>query len=173
MQIENLHHYVFVRQDISVRQQAVQSNHATFLLARTLPHTVGTPNLVLIGVSDAAALRAVMQTLDTNNIEYVAYEEPANNMGLSSIATVPLGANDRLCLSGFKTWKPITSEVQGQNPASDTKFTRRQVLKALCGVESLLPAPCGVGASSSGPAPSSVSAMQEEPADGSVACTLG
>jgi len=115
VQIENLHHYVFVRQDISVRQQAVQSNHATFLLARTLPHTIGTPNLVLIGVPDAAALRAVMQTLDTNNIEYVAYEEPANDMGLSSVATVPLGANDRLCLSGFKTWKPIELGVQVQS----------------------------------------------------------
>lgn len=145
MQVENLHQYLFVRQDISLRQQNVQSNHASFILGRALGNTVGTPNLVLIGVPDAAALRAVMTICDANDIEYVHYEEPDFDMGLSAVATVPLGPAQRPLFSAFKSWRPIEPEVQGQTLPLAPKFTRRTVLKALCGVESLRPAPCGVG----------------------------
>lgn len=149
MQIENLHMYLFVRQDVSLRQQSVQSNHVSFLAGRVLASTTGTPNLVYIGVPSQAALRAVMDMCTQNGIAFEKYEEPDHGMGLSAVITVPVGADKRSVFSGFKTWKPIEPEVQGVSPASGTKFTRRSVLKALIGVEPLTPAPCGVGAKAS------------------------
>jgi|SRR5271157_5124123 len=141
MQIENLHMYLFVRQDISLRQQSVQSNHVSFLAGRVLASTTGTPNLVYIGVPDQAALRAVMGTCMQNGILYEKYEEPDGGMGLSAVITTPVSASQRPIFSGFKTWRPIELAVQGQTLPLAPKFTRRTVLKALCGVESLRPAP--------------------------------
>ena len=53
--------YVFVRQDLSLAQQIVQSNHATFEMAKSLdPSYNQIPFLVVIGVPDKTALFRVI-----------------------------------------------------------------------------------------------------------------
>lgn len=100
---------MFVRQDISLAQQIVQSNHATFEVARRLPkdfHEI--PYLVLIGVPDKNALFRVVQKLQTNDIGHQVFYEPDDNMGLSAVATVPLSQEQRKVLSNYRLWKEET-----------------------------------------------------------------
>jgi hypothetical protein len=98
-----------VRQDISVAQQIVQSNHATFEVARRLPAEQETtpettPSVVAIGVPDQPALLRVIAKLEANGIAHQAFHEPDFGMGLSAVATVPLG-QERQILGNYRIWK--------------------------------------------------------------------
>jgi hypothetical protein len=97
---------LFIRQDLSAAQQIVQSNHATFEVARRLPPEYEeTPNLVLIGVPDKTELFRVVEKLKFHEIDHQVFYEPDDNMGLSAVATVPLIQEQRRPLSNYQTWK--------------------------------------------------------------------
>lgn len=98
--------FLFIRQDLSLAQQIVQSNHATFEMAYTLPQSADptTPSIVLIGVPDKKALLKVIQKLKLNRIEYSAFYESDDDMGLSAVATVPLDEDRRAVLQNYKLW---------------------------------------------------------------------
>ena len=98
---------MFVRQDISLAQQIVQSNHATFELARRLPHPQNleiTPSCIVIGVPNKTALYRVIEKLRANDIAHELFYEPDFDMGLSAVATVPLGQELRRKLSNYRLW---------------------------------------------------------------------
>ena len=98
---------MFVRQDISLAQQIVQSNHATFELARRLPHPQNleiTPSCIVIGVPNKTALYRVIEKLRLNAIPHHVFYEPDFDMGLSAVATVPLGQEQRRKLSNYRLW---------------------------------------------------------------------
>ncbi len=84
----------------------MQSNHSTFEMATNLsPEArLTTPSIVLIGVSDKKALTRVIQKLNLHNIEFSAFYESDDDMGLSSVATVPLNEEQRAVLRGYKLW---------------------------------------------------------------------
>ncbi len=99
---------MFVRQDIPLAQQIVQSNHATFEVARRLQSDQDldvTPSCIVIGVPDKAALFRVIEKLRSNDIEHQVFYEPDFNMGLSAAATVPLGQGQRRVLSNYRLWR--------------------------------------------------------------------
>jgi hypothetical protein len=97
---------VFVRQDISLAQQIVQSNHATYEVARRYPLNPDIiPSCIVIGVPDKTALYRVIDKLHKNNIPFQAFNEPDYNMGLSAVATAPLDQEQRKVLSNYRLWK--------------------------------------------------------------------
>lgn len=99
---------MFVRQDIPLAQQVVQSNHATFEAARRLPQPQNldeTPSCIVIGVPDKSALFRVVEKLRRHDIGHQVFYEPDFNMGLSAIATVPLEQGQRRCLSNYRLWR--------------------------------------------------------------------
>jgi hypothetical protein len=99
---------VFVRQDIPLAQQIVQSNHATFELARRLPHPQNlneTPSCIVIGVPDKTALFRVIEKLRRHDIAHELFYEPDFDMGLSAVATVPLVQEQRRVLSNYRLWR--------------------------------------------------------------------
>lgn len=99
---------MFVRQDISLAQQLVQSNHATFEVARRLqlPQNLDeTPSCIVIGVPDKTALFRVIEKLRAHEIGHEVFYEPDFNMGLSAVATVPLGQEQRRALSNYRLWR--------------------------------------------------------------------
>lgn len=96
-----------MRQDITVAQQIVQSNHATFEVARRLAHFDPTdiPYCIVIGVPDKTALFRVVERLRTHTIDHQVFYEPDDNMGLSAVATVPLEQEQRRVLSSYRLWR--------------------------------------------------------------------
>lgn len=99
---------MFVRQDISLAQQMVQSNHATFEVARRLPQPQNldiTPSCITIGVPDKTALFRVIEKLRLNSIPHEVFYEPDFNMGLSAVATIPLEQGQRRVLSNYRLWR--------------------------------------------------------------------
>jgi hypothetical protein len=102
-----------VRQDISLAQQIVQSNHATFEVARRIPATNldDIPSCIVIGVPDKNALLRVTEKLRKHDIAHHTFYEPDFNMGLSAVATVPLEQEQRRFLSNYKLWKEENTNV--------------------------------------------------------------
>ena len=101
---------MFVRQDISLAQQIVQSNHATFEVARSFPHNPEIiPSCIVIGVADKSALLRVIEKLQKHDIRHEAFHEPDFDMGLSAVATAPLEQKQRYCLSNYQLWKETTN----------------------------------------------------------------
>lgn len=98
--------FIFVRQDISIPQQLVQSNHATISMTSLQP-VEGTPNLVLIGVPDVHALELVSGELSFHDIDHYCWHEPDWDMGFTAICTQPMTKEQKEFLSGYRTWKPI------------------------------------------------------------------
>lgn len=96
--------YVFVRQDLPLEHQLVQSNHATWSMGAKYGDE-STPNMVLIGVADICALEAVSELLAANQIPQWIWHEPDFNFGFTSIATAPIRGAQRQCLAHFRTWK--------------------------------------------------------------------
>jgi hypothetical protein len=101
---------VFVRQDLTVAQQIVQSNHATFGMSQQYP-SEGTPSIVLIGVPDKAALLRVIAKLEANGIPHHAFHEPDSDMGLSAVATAPITGEQRAVLSNYRLWRKENSYI--------------------------------------------------------------
>ena len=100
--------YLFIRQDLPIAQQIVQTNHATYHMAVSHPHTDKTaiPSIVLIGVPNKKALERIIVKLRQNNIEHTPFFEPDWEMGLSAIATSPnLSYEQRAALRNYSIWR--------------------------------------------------------------------
>ena len=97
---------MFVRQDIPLEHQLVLSLHSATEVAKLYGIT-GTPNIIAIGVPDIKALRRVEAKLTAAAIDHYAWEEPDNNLGLTSIATAPLDSTAKAVLAHYRLWKPV------------------------------------------------------------------
>lgn len=104
--------YIFVRQDIPLAQQAVQSLHAMHKLVTVLgsDYDVNPPNVVYIGVPNRASLEKTLEKLKAHQIVHVRWDEPDWDMGFTSIATAPLSGERKSVLSNYRLWK-FTPEV--------------------------------------------------------------
>ncbi len=96
-----------MRQDISVAQQIVQSNHATYEVARRSPasNLDEIPSCIVIGVPDKVALFRVIEKLNKHAIQHHTFYEPDFDMGLSAVATAPLEQEQRRFLSSYRLWR--------------------------------------------------------------------
>jgi len=73
-------------------------------MANGLSQSPEVPHIVLIGVPDVKALERVIQKLRDNHIEFAAFDEPDDNLGLTAVATVPLNEEQRLVFQNYKIW---------------------------------------------------------------------
>ena len=110
---------MFVRQDIPLAQQVVQSNHATFEVARRLQsHNLDEiPSCVVIGVPDKPALFRAVEKLRLNGIQHEVFYEPNDNLGLTAAATAPIAQEQRRALSNYRLWREPETEPMQANPA--------------------------------------------------------
>ena len=91
----------------------------------SLTYQDGTPNIVLIGMPNLAALKRVLAKLRANNILHYSWVEPDFNFGLTSIATGPLYGEQREILKNYRVYSPVAQNTEqpvlnrediGENP---------------------------------------------------------
>lgn len=104
--------YIFVRQDIPLVQQIVQSNHATWQMSAKYGDE-SIPNIVLIGVPDIEALNAACRLLSENQIPHWSWTDPDFDFGFASIATAPISGLARQCLAHYRLWKEEFTDARG------------------------------------------------------------
>lgn len=63
------------------------------------------PSTVVIGVPNQKALHRVIKKLELNNITYESFHEPDWDLGLTSVATVPLSESQRSILKDYSIWR--------------------------------------------------------------------
>lgn len=66
----------------------------------------GTPNLVLIGVPNRAALERVQAKLHDAEVGYYCWHEPDMDLGFTAIATQPLTGEEKQFLANYRLWRP-------------------------------------------------------------------
>lgn len=95
--------YVFVREDLSIAQQIVQTSHATFEVG-AVANTVKSPNFVLIGVKSEQQLHQIKEMLYEQQIECKMFFEPDINQH-TAIATVPIVGDSRKIFKKYELFK--------------------------------------------------------------------
>jgi hypothetical protein len=86
--------------------QIIQSNHAVYHLAG-LHYEDGTPNMVLIGLPDAWALKRAEAKLRAQNIPHYAWFEPDNDFGFTAICTAPLRGEQRKAMANYRIYASV------------------------------------------------------------------
>jgi hypothetical protein len=105
---------LFIRTDIPIEHQLVQSNHASYHLAQLRGAELGVPNLITIGMPNVATLERVLRKLQANGIPHFAWREPDHAFGLTAIATAPLAADspERELMKNYRVYHaPVVSTV--------------------------------------------------------------
>lgn len=95
--------YVFVRRDLSIAQQIIQSAHATFEVG-LVEDISKSPNFVLIGVDNLQHLRNVERVLQAGGIGYNIFFEPDVDQH-TAIATAPIKGNKRKFFKHFELYR--------------------------------------------------------------------
>jgi hypothetical protein len=115
---------------MTLAQQIVQTNHATFEMASTLTRiNNATPSIVLIGVPDKKALDRVIDKLNTNQIKFSLFHEDDYDMGLTAVATVPLDEDQRAIMRNYKLWNESTFNTRVAQ-RSERQDSRQAYLEA-------------------------------------------
>jgi len=113
---------VFVRQDIPIQHQIIQSCHAVLTLSEDI-RIAGTPNIVLIGVSGEEPLQKVKAKLAEYGFYYSAWTEPDYDLGFTAIAVEPLDSLERAPLRHYRLWKAAhisRGSSEKEQPAGQT-----------------------------------------------------
>lgn len=111
---------MFVRQDLPLAHQLVQSLHAALSLG-SRSQISGIPNIIAIGVPSRAHLERVRAKLDAASLDYHAWEEPDLEMGFCSIATMPLDRAQKALLANYRLWQPLPGSLTGKAPSTALK----------------------------------------------------
>jgi hypothetical protein len=103
MNLDDCTVYVFVRQDLPIEQQLVQSVHAAFhagmdFAARHGAHP-GIPFTVLIGLPHAKSLRKTARKLIDNLVDCHIFTDTDISSDATAIATYPLNREEKQVLS--------------------------------------------------------------------------
>ena len=97
--------YIFVRQDIPIEQQIIQTNHATLEMSK-ITGIKDIPSICLIGVPNWMELDKVRKHLKLNEIKYAEMNDTDFDFRVASVVTVPLEEDRRKVLKGYPLWKP-------------------------------------------------------------------
>lgn len=99
--------YVFVRKDLPIQQQLVQSNHAALEAGIAFGNKEQTEpsSLILIAVKNTYQLEKAMKDLESKGIKFISFEEPDWDYKLTSFATEPLTQDKRVLLKKYQLWK--------------------------------------------------------------------
>lgn len=98
--------YVFIRKDLSLAQQLVQSNHSSVEAGFRFKQPIETARLVMLEVPDVAGLQEAAAHLDSLGIEHHLFFEPDFDIGHSAITTRPVYGEERLPLRKYPLYKP-------------------------------------------------------------------
>lgn len=93
--------YVFVRRDLTVAQQIIQSNHATYEAARMAPEGEPTPHICLFEVANERELISVTNELEKLFVTYSVFYEHDHDMGFSALATAPIRGEARQAFANY------------------------------------------------------------------------
>lgn len=99
--------FLFVRQDISSEQQAVQAAHAAYVAgSKASPEAdVNNVHFVLVGVENEEEVKVAAETLESNNVAYYEFYEPDLGDALTSVASQPIKEHQKRFLGKYKTLK--------------------------------------------------------------------
>ena len=102
--------YVFIRKDLPLPQQVVQSAHACIEATKSfLDNNLEHPHLVVLGVKGEQQLYNSVQKLDKAGVRYRVFIEPDRNNEATAIATEPIfGAQRRL----FRNYRCLGDTAQ-------------------------------------------------------------
>ena len=96
--------YVFVRQDMSQEQQAVQAGHALHESGATgSPMEIMGSTVVLIGVKNEIALKVAFDECKRNKIRSNMFKEPDRGGEATAFATKPIFEEDRVHFAKYCT----------------------------------------------------------------------
>lgn len=98
----------------------------------------GTPNIVLIGVSDKRALLATQERLNCEKIAYYAWHEPDFDFGLTAIATEPMGKDRKRFLRDYRLYNPVITRAGAEASARPSVETAHQCVVNLAAQSSAL-----------------------------------
>lgn len=95
--------FIFVRQDISQEQQAVQAAHATYCAGvKFAPKEPEETHFVLVGVENEEALNEISEFLTSKGTEFVSFVEPDLANSITAIATERMKENQKRFLRRYK-----------------------------------------------------------------------
>ena len=99
--------YVFIRVDLPIQQQLVQSNHAALEAGIAFGNKEQTEpsSLILIAVKNKYQLEKAMKDLESKDIKFVSFEEPDWEYGLTAFAIEALTQDKRVLLKRYQLWK--------------------------------------------------------------------
>lgn len=114
--------YVLIRQDLTLTQQLVQASHASAEAGRRhYKPEHGIASLVVLSVTDEAALLAAAGALKSSGIASEVFFEPVDAMGHSSLASEPVLQAQRHHFRSWPLWKP-ESTAKGQSKTASKAF---------------------------------------------------
>lgn len=97
--------YVLIREDLSLEQQLVQSNHAALEAGFRFQKPHETAHLVMCMVPDQARLLAAAEHLERQGVEHHLFFEPDYEMGHSALATRALFGPERRMLRKYPLFR--------------------------------------------------------------------
>lgn len=97
--------YIFTRKDLPAIQQAVQSCHAVYELAKNGRNTH--PSIIILQIEQEMDFKNVMSYLIDSGIQFKVFREPMEpyQSSITSIATEPLDLKHKELLKNFKLLK--------------------------------------------------------------------
>ena len=107
--------YVLVRRDISLAQQVVQSNHASWEAGLAFQAPGHTCSMVVCTVADQKELLEAAERLARYGIEHQVFFEPDFGMGYSALCTRPLETKkERYVMSKYPLWGKELQDAAAQ-----------------------------------------------------------
>lgn len=98
--------YCFIRTDMSIAQQIVQTAHSAYEAGRGLGKNVPFPRLVLLAVPNGEAMIEALDYCSQHLHCYPFYEtEQGHEIQLTSFTTRPVSFNERQIFRQFKLWR--------------------------------------------------------------------
>lgn len=96
--------YIFVRQDVPLEQQIIQSNHATLEMSAMYEGN-DISYIVLIGVPGESELHDVIHLLEDSAIQHAAFTDNDFDFKMAAVVTVPLEEDQRALLKSYHLWR--------------------------------------------------------------------
>ena len=101
-----LYNYIFVRTDLPIAQQIVQSSHAAYESALHLGSQKDRVNhLVLFGVKSEEELHKAHHKLESNNINTRLFCEPDIGNQATALCTEQISQPNKKLFSKYNLWK--------------------------------------------------------------------
>ena len=101
--------YVVVRTDLPPEAQAIQASHAALEWARYYGHYYTHPTFIFLSVENKLQLRLLIIKLILANKQYVTFNEPDYDRGLTAVAIHHYGSSGdytrHSILKNYKLWK--------------------------------------------------------------------